>query len=133
MAKALWLHAGAVIKTSERLTEFGICSNTLLYILSMVNYNLAAYLLVLLAVVAAVLGVALVDLYGQIDVSSLLSGRFSSFSQTDKQSVDKDKEAVLSTGSLRPSGFVDYPVVHPRRTAQNVFGPGALTSPEPEE
>lgn len=98
----------------------------------MVNYNLATYLLVLLATVAAVLAVALLDLYGQIDGPSLLSGRpFSSFSQTDKQSVDK--ELVLGGGSPRPVGFVGYPVARPKRTTQNVFGPGALTSPEPEK
>jgi len=95
----------------------------------MVNYNLATCLLVLLAVVAAVLAVELVDSYGQIDVYSLLSGRsLSYFRLTDKQSVDK--ELVLGAGSLRPSGYVDYPVVHLKRTAQNVFGPGVFTKPE---
>lgn len=98
----------------------------------MVNYNLATCLLVLLSVVATVLVVALVDLYGQIDVTSLLSLRsFSSFSLTDKQSIDK--KLVLDVGSLRPSGFVGYPVVHPKRTTQNVFGPGVVAKPEQGE
>lgn len=98
----------------------------------MVNYNLVTYLLVLLSVVATVLVVALVNSYGQIDVTSLLSLRsFSSFSLTDKQSIDK--KLVLDVGSLRPSGFVGYPVVHLKRTAQNVFGPGVFAKPEQEE
>ena len=98
----------------------------------MVNYSLATCLLVLLAVVAAVLAVALVDSYGQIDVPSLLSGRsFRFLGLTDKQGVDEG--LVLGGGSERLTGFVDYPVVHLKRTAGDVFGPGVFTKPEQEE
>ncbi len=98
----------------------------------MVNYNLETYLLVLLAVVAAVLVVALPDSYSQIDRLSLLAGRSFSFSGlTDQQGVDK--ELVLGGGGVRPSGFVDYPVVHPKRTMGKVFGPGVFNRPEQEK